>query len=105
MEKKMVKGYWIVSIDIHDFEKFKAYMAATPEILKKYGARFLVGGGNCMVAEGTARSQSSIIEFPTYQSALDCWNSEEYQEAIKLRLPASKVDLVIIEGYEGPQPS
>jgi len=29
----------------------------------------------------------------------------EYQEALKLRVPVSTIDLVIIEGYEGPQPS
>jgi uncharacterized protein (DUF1330 family) len=27
-----------------------------------------------------------------------------YQEVIRLRLPVSTCDLVIIEGYEGPQP-
>jgi uncharacterized protein (DUF1330 family) len=31
--------------------------------------------------------------------------SPEYQEALKLRLPVSTVDLVIIEGYDGPQAS
>ncbi|MGA9177298.1 MAG: DUF1330 domain-containing protein [Desulfobacterales bacterium] len=46
-----------------------------------------------------------MIEFPTYQAALDCYKSPEYQEALKLRLQVSTVDLVIIEGYDGPQPS
>ncbi|MBE0341131.1 DUF1330 domain-containing protein [Paenibacillus sp. 28ISP30-2] len=101
----MVKGYWIIGINVHDQEKFQAYMAATPEILKKYGARFLVRGGNHIVPVGSARSGKSIVEFPSYHSALDCWNSTEYQQAIKLILPASEIDLVIIEGYEGPQPS
>ncbi|WP_116394349.1 DUF1330 domain-containing protein [Paenibacillus sp. ATY16] len=101
----MVKGYWILGIDVHDQEKFQVYMATTSEIHKKYGARFLVRGGNHLVPEGSARSRNTIVEFPSYQSELDCWHSTEYQQAIKLRLPASKNDLVIIEGYEGPQPS
>ncbi|AET61043.1 DUF1330 domain-containing protein [Paenibacillus terrae] len=101
----MVKGYWVVGIDVHDQEKFQAYVAATPEILKKYSARLLAGGDNHLVPEGSARSRNMIIEFPSYQSALDCWNSTEYQQAIKLRLHASKIDLVIIEGFKGPQPS
>jgi hypothetical protein len=29
----------------------------------------------------------------------------EYQDARKLRLPVSTSDLVIIEGYDGPQPA
>jgi uncharacterized protein (DUF1330 family) len=46
-----------------------------------------------------------VIEFPSYQAALDCWNSPEYKHAISIRAPISEGDIVIIEGYEGPQPS
>jgi len=45
-----------------------------------------------------------MLEFPTYDTALECWRSPEYQAAIKLRQPVSTFDLVIIEGYEGGQP-
>ena len=45
-----------------------------------------------------------MIEFPSYQAALDCWHSPEYQEAMKLRAGVATADLVIIEGYDGPQP-
>jgi uncharacterized protein (DUF1330 family) len=45
-----------------------------------------------------------VIEFPSYQAALDCWNSPEYQAAIQLREAVSTTDLVVIEGYDGPQP-
>ena len=100
----MPKGYWVVRVDITDEQKYKAYIAANAEPLKKYGARFLVRAGRYENPEGTSRSRNAVIEFPTYQAALDCWKSPEYQEAIKLRLPVSTADLIIIEGYEGPQP-
>ncbi len=45
-----------------------------------------------------------VVEFPTYQSAVDCYHSPEYQRAMLLRKPVSTGDLLIIEGYEGPQP-
>lgn len=45
-----------------------------------------------------------MIEFPSYQAALDCWKSPEYQAILHLRQPVSTIDLIIIEGYEGPQP-
>jgi len=45
-----------------------------------------------------------VLEFPTYEIALECWKSAEYQAAIKLSKPVSTFDLVIIEGYDGPQP-
>ena len=100
----MPKGYWIVRVDISDEQKYKAYIAANAEPLKKYGARFLVRAGRYENPEGTSRSRNAVIEFPTYQAALDCWKSPEYQEAIKLRQHVSTADLIIIEGYEGPQP-
>ena len=101
----MPKGYWIVRVDITDQEKYKEYIAANADPLKKYGARFLVRAGRFENPEGTTRMRNIVIEFPSYQAALDCWNSPEYQAAIKLRLSVSTIDLVIIEGYEGPQPS
>ena len=100
----MSKGYWIVRVDITDFEKYKAYIAANAEPLKKYGARFLVRGGQFENPEGTSRTRNAVIEFPSYQAALDCWKSSEYQRAIELRRDVSTADLIIIEGYEGPQP-
>jgi uncharacterized protein (DUF1330 family) len=101
----MLKGYWIVRVDITDQEKYKAYVAANAEPLRKYGARFLVRAGRFENPEGTSRMRNIVIEFPSYQAALDCWNSPEYQAAIELRQSVSTIDLVIIEGYEGPQPS
>jgi uncharacterized protein (DUF1330 family) len=100
----MPKGYWIVRADVIDPEQFKAYAAANAEPLKKYGARFLARAGRFEVTEGTTRTRNTIVEFPSYQTALDCWNSPEYQAAVQLRLPVSTIDLVIVEGYDGPQP-
>jgi len=101
----MPKGYWIVHVDITDQEQFSKYVEANAEALKKYGAKFLARAGKYTVPEGVSRSRNTIVEFPSYQAALDCWNSPEYQAALRFRLAASEIDLVIVEGYEGPQPS
>ena len=100
----MPRGYWIVRVDIAYQEKYKAYIAANAEPLKKHGARFLVRAGRFETPEGTSRSRNAVIEFPSYQAALDCWRSPEYQRAIKFRKDVSTIDLIVIEGYEGPQP-
>ncbi len=101
----MPKGYWIVRVDVTDPERYKAYIAANAQPFKKYGAHFLVRGGRFENPEGSSRTRNVVIEFPSYQAALDCWRSPEYQEAIKLRQSVSTGDLVIIEGYDGSQPS
>lgn len=101
----MTKGYWVARVDVTDPERYKTYVVANAEAFKKYGARFLVRAGQFENPEGSSRSRNVVIEFPSYQAALDCWKSPEYQTALQLRLPVSTVDMVIIEGYDGPQPS
>ena len=101
----MPKGYWIVRVDITDAEQYKAYIAANAKPLAQYGARFLVRGSPFENVEGTSRTRNAVIEFPSYQAARDCYHSPDYQAAISLRAPVSTADLIIIEGYEGPQPA
>jgi uncharacterized protein (DUF1330 family) len=100
----MPKGYWIARVDITDAEKYKGYIKANAEPFRKYGARFLVRAGRFETPEGTSRTRNIVLEFPSYQAALDCYKSPEYQHAIQYRLSVSTIDLVIIEGYEGAQP-
>ena len=101
----MTKGYWIGRVDIDDTEQYKKYVSANAEAFRKFGARFLVRAGHFEAVEGASRSRNVVIEFPSYQAALDCWHSPDYQAAMQFRLDASTIDLVIIEGYDGPQPS
>jgi len=100
----MSKGYWIARIDVADLDAYKLYVAANAGPLAEFGARFLVRSGRFEAPEGTARSRNVVIEFPSYQAALDCYHSPAYQAAIQLRLPVSTGELVIVEGYDGPQP-
>jgi len=100
----MAKGYWIARVDVKNEESYKPYAAANPAIFKKYGGRFLVRGGKFDVAEGSTRARNVVIEFPDYAAALACYRSPEYQENIKVRLPHSTIELIVIEGYDGPKP-
>lgn len=100
----MAKGYWIASVDVQSEEGYKPYAAANPAIFKKFGGRFVIRGGKFECPEGEARSRNVVIEFPDLASALACYNSPEYQANIKVRQPHSLADIVIIEGYDGPQP-
>jgi len=100
----MAKGYWIGHVDVTDPEGYKAYVAANAEPLKKYGGRFLVRGGQFEAKEGRHRSRNVVIEFPSYEAALACYHSPEYQHAIGLRKPHAEADIIVIEGYDSPQP-
>jgi uncharacterized protein (DUF1330 family) len=100
----MAKGYWIGRVDVNNDEGYKAYAAANPAIFKKFGGRFVVRGGKFEAPEGSSRKRNVVIEFPSYQAALDCYNSPEYQANIKVRQAHATADIIVIEGYDGPQP-
>jgi uncharacterized protein (DUF1330 family) len=100
----MAKGYWIGRVDVNNDEGYKPYAAANPAIFKKFGGRFVVRGGKFEAPEGAARSRNVVIEFPDYAAALACYRSPEYQANIKVRKPHSVIELLITEGYDGPQP-
>lgn len=100
----MAKGYWIGRVDVTSDEGYKPYAAANAAIFKTFGGRFVVRGGKFQCMEGTSRTRNVVIEFPDYQAALDCYNSPEYQANIQVRLPHAVADIIVIEGYDGPQP-
>jgi uncharacterized protein (DUF1330 family) len=100
----MAKGYWIARVDVSDPEAYQAYVRANGVAFAKFGGRFLVCGGSHRAAEGVARARQVVIEFKDYATALACFDSEEYRQAKELRAKASQSDLVIVEGYDGPQP-
>jgi uncharacterized protein (DUF1330 family) len=100
----MAKGYWVARVDVHNAEAYKDYVAANGAAFAKFGGRFVVRGGQFQNPVGTSRSRNVVIEFPSYQTALDCWGSAEYQAARAKQQGGAEMDLVIIEGYDGPQP-
>lgn len=100
----MPKGYWIAHVDVADVARYKTYVEANAEPFKMFGARFLVRSGRYEIVEGSSRSRQVVLEFPSYEAALACFRSPEYAVALKLRRPASAADIVIVEGYDGPQP-
>jgi uncharacterized protein (DUF1330 family) len=100
----MAKAYWIARVDVSSEDGFKPYAAANAAIFKKFGGRYMVRGGKFDGMEGSSRSRNVVIEFPDYAAATACYRSPEYQSNIKVRQPHSTVDLIIVEGYDGPQP-
>lgn len=100
----MAKGYWIAHVDVTDPEAYKAYVAANAIAFAKFGARFLVRGGRGEMKKGALHSRHVVLEFKDYATALACYESEDYRKAALLRDAASTVDIVVVEGYDGPQP-
>ena len=92
------KGYWMAMVDVTDPDNYPNYIAANKAAFDRYGAKFLVRGGEGQVFEGPAASRLVVIEFDSYQTALDCYNSSEYQAALKIREASSNAHFAIVEG-------
>jgi uncharacterized protein (DUF1330 family) len=92
------KGYWMGMVEVTDSDNYPKYVAANAAAFEKYGAKFLVRGGQSEVFEGPAASRLVVIEFDSYQTALDCYHSPEYQSALKLRQQYSNAHFAIVEG-------
>ena len=101
----MAKGYWVVSGDVSDPEGYKLYVAENAKAFRKYGARFLARGGKSEAVEGKGRSRTVVIEFKDYATALECYRSPEYAKAMALRKGKADMSIVVVEGYDGAQPT
>jgi uncharacterized protein (DUF1330 family) len=94
----MARGYWIARVDVRDMDAYKKYIEATGAAFQKYGAKFLARGGRSQAMEGTCRSRNVLIEFETFEQAVACYRSPEYQHARSFRAMAADGEIVIVEG-------
>lgn len=94
-----MKGYWIAHVDVIDPEQYSQYASRAPEAFARYGGRILARGGRCEAMEnGPAAPRNVVIEFESYDQAVACYNSPEYQAAAQYREGAGVNRIVIVEG-------
>lgn len=92
-------AFMVIQADIKDREQFKAYTQVVPAIVKKYGGRYRVLGGDVEVLEGDWQERRiAVSEWPSMDVARQFWNSPEYREAKKLREGICDVQVLLIDG-------
>ncbi|MEZ5773173.1 MAG: DUF1330 domain-containing protein [Hyphomicrobiaceae bacterium] len=94
----MPKAYWIARVTVTDPDRYKGYADLAPEAFRKFGARILARGGRAEQMEGEGRPRNVVIEFDSYEAAVACYNSPEYQHARQKRQGAGTAEIVIVEG-------
>jgi uncharacterized protein (DUF1330 family) len=97
----MPKGYWIANNVITDAEEYEKYKAANVEIFARFGARFITRAGTQQIREGDAYERTVIIEFPSFEAAVECYEDPVYVASRAIRQSAAEGRLLIVEGYEG----
>jgi uncharacterized protein (DUF1330 family) len=95
-----MKGYWIAHVTVSDPEQYKLYADGAVIAFQKHKARILARGGRHALLEGAGRPRNVVIEFPSFEEAVACYNSPEYQRAKAKRKDAGIADIMIVEGIE-----
>ena len=96
----MKKGYIIGQITITDPKKYQRYASETEKIIKKFGGRYLIRGGNQFIAEGKPQgNRDVVVEFDTLAKAKEFYASEEYAKIIDIRKENSTGYILLVEGY------
>ncbi len=93
-------AYWLARSKINDPVEYKKYTDQVPAIIAKYNGKVLARGGKYQIMEGPDTFHRFIvIEFPTMEQAVACFNSPEYTSAAShRRTGAGIVENVIVEG-------
>ena len=92
-------AYMVIRIEAPEPEKLKAYQAATPSIVERYGGRFIARGGSVVTLEGPEEARRVvIIEFPSRADAEAFYRSPEYTEARKLREGTAVAEFIAVDG-------
>ena len=93
-------AYWLARAKIHDSVEYKKYTDLVPGILQKYGGKVLARGGDYKINEGPEHFERFVvIEFPSLEDGVACFDSEEYQAAAAFRRApgVGEVENVIVE--------
>jgi uncharacterized protein (DUF1330 family) len=92
------KGYWMVMLTVTDPAGYQGYRDAIGDAIASFGGNYLVRGGEVPNPEGSEFGRHVVVEFDTYETALNCYQSPAYQTALKHRQAASTGHFVIVEG-------
>jgi uncharacterized protein (DUF1330 family) len=95
-------AYWVARAKINDPVEYKKYTDLVPGIIAQYGGRALARGGRFRIMEGPDKFHRFIvIEFPTFDQAVACFTSTEYDAAAAFRRSgAGEVETIIVEGSD-----
>ena len=94
-----MKAYWIaIYKDIKNSDNIKKYAEKASPAIKKYNGTILARGGKVETIEGKPSPRTVLIQFPSMDDALKCYNSHEYQDAMKIGKGEFNRHIQIVEG-------
>ncbi|MDH5528823.1 MAG: DUF1330 domain-containing protein [Paracoccaceae bacterium] len=92
-----MSALWIAHVKVLDAEAYGKYAALAGPALAKFGGVFLARGGRYVQLEGNDRPRNVVARFPSFEAAVECYSSPDYQAALALAKGASERDLLVVE--------
>ena len=94
----MSAAYLIAQLKVTNSENYKEYIEKVPEIIKKYGGQFIVRGGHQKEFENFGFDRTVVVEFESYDDAVKCYKSSDYQSALDHVKDSAVRYVSIVEG-------
>ena len=94
-------AYWVARSRVIDPVEYKKYTDPLPPIFAKYGGKVLARGGRFQIMEGPDKfHRFVVIEFPTFDQAVACFKSDEYNKAAAFRRAngVGEVETIMVDG-------
>jgi len=96
----MKKGYWIsLYLKVENQENLKKYSEAVIPVIKSFGGVPLIRGGKYQTYNGEDFIRTVVWEFPSYEKAIECHDSAEYQAGWSLAKDTTIRHMQVIEGF------
>ena len=93
--------YFVAQIKINDHREYKKYLDKFDDIFSKYKGEYLAIDESPTLLEGDwDYTKSVLLKFNSKQDFEDWYYSDDYQSIIKLRIKASKCDIILIQGID-----
>ncbi|MFY0680450.1 MAG: DUF1330 domain-containing protein [Thalassovita sp.] len=91
---------WIAHVTVTDEEAYGKYAKLAGPAIAKHGGEFIARGGRYVQLEGKDRPRNVVARFPDVDTAVACYHSPEYQEALDFARGASERELMVVETSE-----
>ena len=96
----MKKGYWIsLYSKVENQENLNEYSKVVIPIIKSFGGVLLIRGGEHQTYNGEDFIKTVVWEFPSYEKAIECHDSKDYQAGWSLAKDTTIRHMQVIEGF------
>ena len=81
-----MKCYLLANVMVHDQVEFAEYISKVPDMIVKYGGRYIVRAGHFELLEGELGIQRVVmVEFPSREAAAAFYYGVDYAPLLALR--------------------